>query len=163
MKEHDLASTNRGRTVNFIVAPALAEPRRKHDLVRPPAIICCRRQPAFRRKQEPSLERRRICQCSKTVADRDRRQQTAGVICPPEIDPAIKVPTPNAGTTPVIPPTGQPGWRSDRSAKVMLVRVSARRASAITRSRNAVGSIRPPRARSIIRVAMISRPFSSPA
>jgi hypothetical protein len=32
----------------------------------------------------------------------------------------------------------------------------------MTRSRNAVGSIRPPRARSIIRVAIISRPFSLP-
>src|ERR1700746_2753115 len=33
----------------------------------------------------------------------------------------------------------------------------------MTRSRNAVGSISPLRARSIMRVAMISRPFSSPA
>ena len=33
----------------------------------------------------------------------------------------------------------------------------------ITRSRNAAGSINPLRAKSIIRVAMISRPFSSPA
>jgi hypothetical protein len=30
--------------------------------------------------------------------------QRAGVICPPEIDPAIKAATPNAGKTPVIPP-----------------------------------------------------------
>jgi hypothetical protein len=35
--------------------------------------------------------------------------QTNGVICPPEIDPAIKAPTPKGGNTPVIPPPGSPG------------------------------------------------------
>jgi hypothetical protein len=35
--------------------------------------------------------------------------QTDGVICPPEVDPAIKAPTPKAGNTPVIPPPGSPG------------------------------------------------------
>ena len=35
--------------------------------------------------------------------------QTKGVICPPDIDPAIQAPTPNAGKTPVIPPPGSPG------------------------------------------------------
>ena len=39
----------------------------------------------------------------------EKLDQTAGVICPPDIDPAIKVPTPNAGKTPVIPPPGSPG------------------------------------------------------
>jgi hypothetical protein len=34
---------------------------------------------------------------------------TAGVICPPDVDPAIKAPTPKAGNTPVIPPPGSPG------------------------------------------------------
>jgi hypothetical protein len=35
--------------------------------------------------------------------------QTKGVICPPDIDPAIKAPTPPAGDMPVIPPPGSPG------------------------------------------------------
>jgi hypothetical protein len=35
--------------------------------------------------------------------------QTNGVICPPDIDPAIKAPTPEGGKTPVIPPPGSPG------------------------------------------------------
>jgi hypothetical protein len=35
--------------------------------------------------------------------------QTKGVICPPDVDPAIQAPTPNAGKTPVIPPPGSPG------------------------------------------------------
>jgi hypothetical protein len=35
--------------------------------------------------------------------------QSNGVICPPQVDPAIKKPTPNAGKMPVIPPPGSPG------------------------------------------------------
>ncbi len=35
--------------------------------------------------------------------------QAKGVICPPDVDPAINAPTPNAGKTPVIPPPGSPG------------------------------------------------------
>lgn len=35
--------------------------------------------------------------------------ETNGVICPPEIDPAIKAPTPNSGSMPVIPAPGTPG------------------------------------------------------
>jgi general stress protein 26 len=34
---------------------------------------------------------------------------TPHAFCPPDIDPAIKAPTPNAGKTPVIPPPGSPG------------------------------------------------------
>jgi hypothetical protein len=44
---------------------------------------------------------------NKTLSE--KLDQTAGVICPPDIDPAIKAPTPNAGKTPVIPPPGSPG------------------------------------------------------
>ena len=32
-----------------------------------------------------------------------------GVICPPNVDPGIKAPTPNVGKMPVIPPPGSPG------------------------------------------------------
>jgi hypothetical protein len=39
----------------------------------------------------------------------DKLDQTNGVICPPNVDPAIKAPTPNAGKMPVIPPPGSPG------------------------------------------------------
>jgi hypothetical protein len=44
---------------------------------------------------------------NKTLSE--KLDQSAGVICPPDVDPAIKVPTPNAGKTPVIPPPGSPG------------------------------------------------------
>jgi hypothetical protein len=39
----------------------------------------------------------------------DKLGQTNGVICPPDIDREMKVPTPDAGKTPVIPPPGSPG------------------------------------------------------
>ena len=39
----------------------------------------------------------------------DKLSQTNGVICPPDVDPAIKAPTPNAGKMLVIPPPGSPG------------------------------------------------------
>jgi hypothetical protein len=34
---------------------------------------------------------------------------TATVICPPDVDPAMKAPTPNTGDKAVIPPPGTPG------------------------------------------------------
>jgi hypothetical protein len=38
-----------------------------------------------------------------------RLEQTEGVICPPDIDPDIKAPTPEGGRMPIIPPPGSPG------------------------------------------------------
>lgn len=39
----------------------------------------------------------------------DKLAKSNGVICPPNVDPAIKAPTPNGGKMPVIPPPGSPG------------------------------------------------------
>jgi hypothetical protein len=39
----------------------------------------------------------------------EKLDQGGGVICPPNIDPAIKAPTPQTGRMPVIPPPGSPG------------------------------------------------------
>ncbi len=35
--------------------------------------------------------------------------QTKGVICPPDVDPAMKAPTPKTGDTPELPAPGTPG------------------------------------------------------
>lgn len=43
----------------------------------------------------------------------DRLARTDGVICPPNLDPEIRAPTPDAGTMRVIPPPGTPGGKSD--------------------------------------------------
>jgi hypothetical protein len=40
----------------------------------------------------------------------DKLAKSDGVMCPPNgVDPEIRAPTPDAGTTPVIPPPGSPG------------------------------------------------------
>lgn len=54
---------------------------------------------------------------SKACTEQERNNQTlseklgqsGGVICPPEVDPGMKAPTPEGGKTPVIPPPGSPG------------------------------------------------------
>ena len=46
----------------------------------------------------------------------DHLAQSGGVICPPAaVDPEIKLPTPETGRMPVIPPPGTPG--GDQSVK----------------------------------------------
>ena len=39
----------------------------------------------------------------------DKLARTDGVICPENVDPHIKAPTPETGKMPVIPPPGTPG------------------------------------------------------
>jgi hypothetical protein len=39
----------------------------------------------------------------------EKLDETKGVICPPDVDPGMKAPTPKSGNTPVIPPPGSPG------------------------------------------------------
>jgi hypothetical protein len=39
----------------------------------------------------------------------DKLDRTNGVICPPNVDPGIKAPTPEAGKMQIIPPPGSPG------------------------------------------------------
>jgi len=39
----------------------------------------------------------------------EKLARTDGVLCPPRIDPDIKLPTPPGGTLMVIPPPGTPG------------------------------------------------------
>ncbi|MGB6286857.1 MAG: hypothetical protein WBG18_21000 [Xanthobacteraceae bacterium] len=43
---------------------------------------------------------------SKTLSE--KLDQGSGVICPPNVDPGIKAPTPETGKMPVIPPPGSP-------------------------------------------------------
>jgi hypothetical protein len=39
----------------------------------------------------------------------EKLAQSDGVLCPPDVDPGIKAPTPEVGKMPVIPPPGSPG------------------------------------------------------
>ena len=39
----------------------------------------------------------------------DKLARSDGVLCPPNVDPGIRAPTPDVGKMPVIPPPGSPG------------------------------------------------------
>lgn len=44
----------------------------------------------------------------------DKLAKSDGVLCPPAgVDPEMRAPTPDSGTTPVIPPPGSPGGNPD--------------------------------------------------
>jgi hypothetical protein len=73
------------------------------------ALACGGASAAF--AQAPNTNRKPCLEMggdrSKTLSQ--KLDQGGGVICPPDVDPAIKAPTPDAGKTPVIPPPGSPG------------------------------------------------------
>jgi hypothetical protein len=47
----------------------------------------------------------------------EKLNQTNGVICPPEVDPAMRAPTPKGSDPAVIPPPGTPGNDSNIQPK----------------------------------------------
>lgn len=47
----------------------------------------------------------------------DKLSQSGGVLCPQNVDPAIKAPTPNTNDKPVIPPPGSPGGNQNVQPK----------------------------------------------
>jgi hypothetical protein len=60
--------------------------------------------------QAPSTDQRPCAppsDSSKTLSE--KLDQGGGVICPPDVDPGMKAPTPETGKMPVIPPPGSPG------------------------------------------------------
>ena len=75
---------------------------------RPPAVDPKACAPGDRLKPGPQ---NRSAPSSATTGESlsDKLARTDGVICPPDVDPEIRVPTPDTGKTPVIPPPGSPG------------------------------------------------------
>jgi hypothetical protein len=88
------------------VLPAVAQSadpgrERSPSTVDPKACTPNERQEQGRRGPDASA--------TKGESTTDKLARTEGVICPPNVDPEIKAPTPEAGKTPVIPPPGSPG------------------------------------------------------
>ncbi len=52
----------------------------------------------------------------------EKLDQTKGVICPPDVDPAMQAPTPNAGKTPVIPPPSSLGGNPRVHCRALALR-----------------------------------------
>jgi len=68
--------------------------------------------------QAPSADQKPCAEpgdSSKSLSD--KLNQDGGVICPPNVDPAIKAPTPQTGKMPVILPPGSPGGDPKVQAK----------------------------------------------
>ena len=63
--------------------------------------------PGERLTQDPQTKRPVTPDDGENLSEKLSRDE--GVLCPPNLDPDIKVPTPDVGNTPVIPPPGSPG------------------------------------------------------
>lgn len=59
---------------------------------------------------DPAVEGQRNRDTTSGQSLSEKLDNSNGVLCPPpEVDPSIKAPTPDAGKMPVIPPPGSPG------------------------------------------------------
>src|ERR1700745_535142 len=63
--------------------------------------------PGERLTQDPQTQRPITTGRGENLSEKLSRNE--GVLCPPNLDADIKLPTPDAGITPVIPPPGSPG------------------------------------------------------
>ena len=63
--------------------------------------------PGERLTQDPQTERPITTGRGENLSEKLSRDE--GVLCPPNLDPDIKLPTPDVGDKPVIPPPGSPG------------------------------------------------------
>jgi hypothetical protein len=81
-------------------APCLAQPAPNSPTVDPQACS---------EEQRLRLDERRRLRDPSNQSLSEKLEQTEGVLCPPNVDPEIKIPAPGGGRTPVIPPPGSPG------------------------------------------------------
>jgi hypothetical protein len=83
------------------VAPGFAQERPAAPTADPKA--CAQEQRLQPGEQAPRAPN----QSGETLSEKLARSD--GVLCPPEVDGAIRAPTPEGGRTPVVPPPGAPG------------------------------------------------------
>jgi hypothetical protein len=72
-----------------------------------------RLEPAPNTPEQPGTTGRAGTPNEKPDTPSDKLARTDGVICPPNLDPEIRTPAPDAGTMRVVPPPGTPGGKSD--------------------------------------------------
>ena len=85
--------------------PASAQPKNPVDQQSASTVDPC--APGERLTQDPQTQRPTTTGQGENLSEKLSRDE--GVLCPPNLDPNIKLPTPDAGITPVIPPPGSPG------------------------------------------------------
>jgi hypothetical protein len=98
------AVTNAPSTATPPAAPKACEPGSTSRLEQPPTREPGTTDPG---KNDPSITTGSGAHQNPTLSDRLARSD--GVLCPPNVDPDIRMPPPAGGKTPVIPPPGTPG------------------------------------------------------
>jgi hypothetical protein len=87
--------------------PASAQPKSPADQQNPSPVDPKACAPGERLAQDPQTQRPIAPGRGENLSEKLSRDE--GVLCPPNLDPEIKLPTPDTGKTPVIPPPGSPG------------------------------------------------------
>jgi len=87
--------------------PASAQPKPPVDQQNPSTVDPKPCAPDERLTQDPQTQRPITTGRGENLTEKLSRNE--GVLCPPNLDPDIKLPTPDVGKTPVIPPPGSPG------------------------------------------------------
>jgi len=85
--------------------PGSAQPKPPVDQQSPSTVDPC--APGERLTQDPQTQRPTTIGRDENLSEKLSRDE--GVLCLPNLGPDIKLPTPDAGRTPVIPPPGSPG------------------------------------------------------
>ena len=96
-------------SVLFIVwaLPASAQPKSPVDQQNPSGVDTNACAPGERLTLDPQTQRPITTGRGENPSEKLSRNE--GVLCPPNLDADIRLPTPDAGITPVIPPPGSPG------------------------------------------------------
>ena len=87
--------------------PVSAQPKPPVDQQNPSAVDPKACAPGERLTQDPQTQKPTTTGRGENLSDKLSRNE--GVLCPPNLDPDIKAPTPDVGDKPVIPPPGSPG------------------------------------------------------
>jgi hypothetical protein len=85
--------------------PASAQPKPPVDQQSPSTVDPC--APGERLTEVPQTQRPNTTGRGENLSEKLSRDE--GVLCPPNLDPDIKLPTPDVGRMPVIRPPGSPG------------------------------------------------------
>jgi hypothetical protein len=91
----------------FWTLPTSAKPKPPVDQQNPSAVDRKACAPGERLTQDPQTQRPITTGRSENLSEKLSRDE--GVLCPPNLDPDIRLPAPDAGKTPIIPPPGSPG------------------------------------------------------
>ena len=98
--------------------PASAQPKPPIDQQNPSTVDPKPCAPDERLTQDPQTQRPITTGRGENLSE--MRSRNEGVLRPPNLDPDIKLPTPDVGNTPRYPATGQPRRQPQRTPKMIF-------------------------------------------